>query len=70
MKKKEDPPRIHLENITINNAVPVGEDAARSLEWAARAAEANALAIRSIAEALRGREARMETGVSLSNINT
>jgi hypothetical protein len=58
-----------IENVTINNvAAPTSEHQSRALEALARAAEANAVAIGRIADALRGAEAHMEHGIHLSDI--
>lgn len=58
-----------VENVTINNtAAPTSEHQSRALEELARAASANAQAIGKIADALKGAEARMGTGIHLSDV--
>lgn len=57
---------MEISHLNVNNiAAPTAEHQSEALAELARAAAANAAAVGKIAEALRGAEARMESGIRI-----
>ena len=70
MSKGKTPTKVSIENCSVvNQAAPVAPQQAEALRELARAAAANAEAIGRIANALKGAEAHMGTGIRLGRFD-